>query len=284
MCIRDSFVRDQFVTADTNNPNDISNLVANKILRQYQDPRDTDQDGRKDWEEMLQGTNLNGTDTDETASSTKNGSFEPKTLTEKFAVEFFDSFIRARKNNTPLTPEEQQALVEHTARKFASENTNKLYTKGDIEIVASGGGALYTYANAVGALVAKNNPEKPLENEALLLKRAIDADDPALLSDLSIISGAYENVVADMLKLPVPEEVVAEHLKLLGAFTAIHDDVSGMELVFTDPMLSYIRVKRYQDDVDGLAGAIEGMRRALEEKKLVFDKSDAGSFFFSLHP
>lgn len=278
------FARDQFVTADDNNPNDISNLVANKILRQYQDPKDTDSDGRKDWEEMVQGTNPNGSDTIDTASSTKEKAFKPKTLTEKFSVEFFDAFIRARKNNNSLSPQEEQALVVQTARKFASENTNKLFTRSDIEITSDGGGALYTYANAVGTIVKDNNPNKPLENEAVILKRAVDADDPALLSDLSIISSAYKNIVADMLKLPVPDEVASKHLNLLNTFAAIADDVSGMEQVFTDPMLSYIKVKRYQDDVDGLAGAIEGMRKVLEEKKLVFDKNDAGSLFFSLHP
>ena len=280
------FVREQMVTADDNNPNDISNLVANRILRQYQDPKDTDGDGRKDWEEVVMGTNPKGSDAigTSTESTLSDTDFEPTTLTQKFAVGFFDAFIRARKNNTKLTPAEEQALVEQTARKFASENTNNLYTRGDIEIIGNGGSALYNYANAVGTLIAKNSPERPLENEAMILKRAVDADNPALLADLSIISNAYTRIVDDMLKVPVPEENVTEHLLLLNSFAAIRDDVKGMELVFSDPMLSLIRVKRYQDDVDGLAYSIEGVRKALEAQQLVFDKSDAGSFFFSLHP
>lgn len=277
------FVREQFVTADNNNPNDISNLVASRILRQYQDPKDTDGDGRKDWEEMLQGTNPEGSDIVGT-STEASANFEPKTLTERFSIEFFDAFIRARKDNNALTQPEEQALVEQTARKFASENVHKLYTKGDIEIVGDGGGVLYTYANTIGTLLEMNNPDTPLENEAVILKRAVDSDNPALLSDLAIISNAYKNIVTDMLKVPVPAEIATEHLMLLNAFAAIRDDVSGMEQVFTDPMLSYIRVKRYQGDVDGLAASIEGVRQTLEEKKLVFDKNDAGSFFFSLHP
>lgn len=280
------FVRDHMVTADSNNPNDISNLVANRILREYQDPKDTDGDGRKDWEETLTGTNPNGIDDigSTTASTTLNTGYGPTTMTQKFAVEFFDTFIRARKNNTPLSPAEQATLVEQTARKFANENTNKLYTKGDIDIVDNGGGALFTYANTVGSLVMTHNPKKHLENEAIIMKKAVDADKPELLADLTLISKAYTDIVTDLLLVPVPEENATEHVLLINSFAAVRDDVLGMQQVFTDPMFAYIRVKRYQDDVNGLANSIEAVRAVLEEKDLIFDKYDAGSFFFSLHP
>lgn len=281
------FVREQLAVAGTEKPNDISNLLANKILRQYQDTKDTDGDGLKDWEEQLRGTNPALADAAllGTSTSPDTKTFEAKTLTQKFSVEFFDAFMRAHTAGKKLTPEEQQKLVDISARKFAAENKTTLYTRADITILeASSDEAVRTYANAVGSVVAKYSPDKPLENEAVILKKAVEADKPEMLADLAIIRDSYAGIVDDMLKVPVPAELATEHVNLINAFAAIRDDVTGMHSVFEDPMLSYIRLKRYPDDADGMVYAIEGIRAILEKKGMVFDSGDMGGFFYALRP
>jgi hypothetical protein len=280
------FVREQLAVAGTETPNDISKLLANKILREYQDVKDTDGDGLKDWEEQLRGSSPALAEASlGTSTPGEKRTFEANTLTEKFSVDFFDAFMRAHTAGAKLTDEDQQKLVETSARRFASENKTTLYTRADISIVEnSTDEAIRTYANAIGSVVAKNSPDTPLENEAVILKKAVEADKPEMLEDLATIRDSYVRIVDGMLKIPVPTELATEHLNLVNAFAAIRDDVAGMHSVFEDPMLSYIRLKRYPDDADGMVYAIEGIRAILEKKELIFDSSDMGSFFYALRP
>jgi hypothetical protein len=57
-----------------------------------------------------------------------------------------------------------------------------------------------------------------------------------------------------------------------------------MQLVFEDPVISFVRVKRYQDDANSLYYAIDNLRKKFEEQSLVYEKTEGGAFFFSLRP
>lgn len=105
-----------------------------------------------------------------------------------------------------------------------------------------------------------------------------------MLADLVVIQDGYDAMIARLLLVKVPEPLIDEHLLLLNSMQAIRDDVDGFMKAFDDPLIAFLRTKRYESDITGLSTAVEGIRTSLEKEHIVYGNIEAGSFFFSLRP
>lgn len=169
---------------------------------------------------------------------------------------------------------------------FTSLNTAKVYLRNDIKIIdVQDSDSIRAYGNAAGQVIVEggNNPKKVLP-ELIILGQALQADDPKLLADLSVIQSGYTEMIARMLAVEVPEPLINQHLLLINSLQAVKDDVEGFKKAFDDPLVAYLRTKRYKADVEGLATALDGVRVVLEKEHIVYEKTDAGGFFFTLRP
>jgi len=280
-----SFLRTPDVTAGTD-IEDPRNFVAALPLREYQEPTDTDGDGLRDWLEELTGTNPNLNDAARIASSTASSApFVLDTETKKFALSFFEEMM-AQHGGNGLSPEETQAVLAKSMKEFGALNQDRLYLRSDISILDdSSKGAVEAYGNKAGEVIVRggSNPEK-IEPELVLLGRALNTDDASHLADISKIRAGYETMQKNLLALEVPLPLLEEHLLLINSLTAVLDNVTAFEQAFKDPLVAYLRLKRYEQDVQGLITAVEGIRRELERNDVVYDRYEAGDFFFSLRP
>jgi hypothetical protein len=274
------------VTA-SNDLEDPRAFVAALPLREYQETKDSDGDGLRDWFEELAGSNPTVSDVGATSSlaSPSTTPFVADTETEKFAVSFFEEVLRAHGGKN-LSDSEKQAILDGSVSKFKSLNVDTLFTRADIVITESyDEGTIRAYGNAVGLpILTHGNKAANVKSELVLLGTALSEDDPSYLKDLSIIREGYERIIDDVRTVSVPEPLIDEHLLLLNALTAIRDDVVGFEKTFEDPLVSYVRFKRYLSDAEALGRAVEGIRKELEGVRAVYQNDEPGSFFFSIRP
>ncbi len=210
----------------------------------------TDQngDGVPDWQEaLLVSGSL------EIASTTTNFK-EPETLTEKFALDFFQDMVRAENYGAfGDTPEE---LVLEASNELAAHAVDVLFEPSDI--LTSPDNSLQSLSS-YGELVARITTlyvDPSGENEAVVLERALRDQDPSVLVALDIKIEVYKNILRDTKALTVPTDLQKEHLDLLNSYQAVLSDIQAMRTAFTDPMLTLLRMKRYQGDAEGLNTAL----------------------------
>jgi hypothetical protein len=212
---------------------------------------DANDDGVPDWQESLLVTSALD------IASTTTDFKEPDTLTEKFALEFFQDMVRAENYGAfGDTPEE---LVLEASNALAAQAVDVLFVASDILLSSDNSSdALTVYGEAV-AQVTVRYPDASQENEAVVLERALRSQNAAELVALDIKIEVYENILRDTKALVVPSKLQKEHLDLLNSYQAVLTDIQAMRTAFTDPMLTLLRMKRYQEDTLGMATSFKNL-------------------------
>jgi hypothetical protein len=167
----------------------------------------------------------------------------------------------------------KEQLVSSAIVSLEHESRDTLYTLKDIiPDQASDLSTIREYGNALAVIVERHSIDNI--NEAVILKRALDANDPEMLEALGPIRQAYENMIRDTLALPVPLPLVRQHLDLLNTYQAIQSDIHAMEQAFNDPLLTLLRVKRYEGDALGLVYAFANLYDALKKAGVVYTQDE----------
>lgn len=235
---------------------------------------DTNNDGVPDWQESLLVTGAL-----DMASTT--GDFkEPETLTEKFALSFFQDMVRAENYGAfGDTPEE---LVLEASNTLAAQAVDVLFTTQDI-IVSSDNSpeALSAYGEAV-ARITTLYPDPSEENAAVILARALRNQSPAELTALDTKIAAFTNILRDTKELTVPTSLQREHLNVLNSYQAVLTDIQAMRNAFTDPMLSLLRMKRYEDDNIGMAISLQNLYQKLVSNGATWDEKSVVTPFLAI--
>jgi hypothetical protein len=215
--------------------------------RTYIPIQDDNNDGIPNWQDELTGPEFIEIPT---ASSTY---VEPTTVTGKFAVSFFEKFLRTKVYGVFGGTKEE--LVANASQELAEKSKDILFTSDDLTVFSSNNTqALLTYSNHVANIILAH-PTKS-ESEALILQDALKYDKPEKLEELKPIAQAYTDMVKAMLETPVPSSYVDEHLNLTNAMNAVREDIIGMQKVNEDALYTLVRMKRYEDDVLGLSNTL----------------------------
>jgi hypothetical protein len=246
---------------------------------------DTDNDGLKDWEESLIGTNPSNSDTD--GDKTTDGDEisqgrDPKktgpndktntqntqqytaglsdiTLTEQVSKDFFSRYIAVKQQNKDLTQEEAALIAQSVIQNVSVPVTMKLYTITDIKITNDTSTlSKNTYRDALVAALSKNSP-KGIESELVLFTRALQTQKESDLLNMDLIIAGYKNIIKDTLQVSVPKNAIADHLIYLNALSAIYDDITYMRFILSDPIKAYSGFYNYQKDVLKLKISIENL-------------------------
>lgn len=229
-------------------------VVAATIERSHINIRDTDNNGIPDWRDALKTTQpivLNE------ATSTYE---KPKTVTGRFALDFLKDMFRSKMYGSfGASPEE---LVADATTQLAEAAEDILFTEKDITTIeAQSEETLKAYGNHVAEIALSSVGGE--ENEVLILQDALRYNEPDRLQGLDPIAGSYAEIVERMLQTPVPARYVKEHLDLLNTYNALLEDVLAMQKVYDDALYTFVRMKRYQDDVLGMRNAIAQLYDAL---------------------
>ena len=261
-------------------------VVARGDVRTVQPALDTDEDGFPDWEEELRGTDPHTYTTSEemypVAATSSESYTPPTTITGRFSEQFLENMIRTGAGE-PMTAEQKAGLVDQSVNTLAAETADRLYTRGDITIVADRDTtALHTYGNALGDVFLTSSATH--EPELTILGKAVQANDPAMLDGLKPIEAAYTGMLRAVLLVETPSGVATQQVGLVNALSLIHADIAAMQEVFTDPLGSLMRIRRYEEDARALAVALDAIRTALEKNGIAYTSEEPGLLLFSLRP
>jgi hypothetical protein len=241
------------------------------------DVADTDTNGIEDWQDQfVKAAQIKIT------PATEQDYKQPDTLTGQVGISFLESIITAR-GSGPVgrTQEEIIADTVEDVSRFASD---KIIDFKDIIISQdTSPEAIRAYGNAHADAILSNNISG-LDLELYILRDILNDVRPDGMEDLEKIKTIYKGTRDDVMKIPVPNLFVKEHLDLINVYNALYNDLEAMTKALNDPMLTLVRLKRYEEDAIGLALAFRNMYLAVEPYASAFKEDDSAIFFVDFSP
>jgi hypothetical protein len=241
-------------------------IVTQPSLREYIPPVDSNGDGVPDWQELIDRTEPL------TVPQRVTNFREPDTLTEQFALDFFQSYVRNSSfGDFGQSPDE---LIANASDELVAQAQDTLRTTADITAIASTPGTLRGHANRVAAALNAARLPEGTRNELEIVQDAVARSDANQLRELDPILQNYSLVITEMELMAVPDVLVKEHLDLLNTFVGMRNDIAAFRYLFSDPMYALLRLRRYPDDLQGMATAYQNFFEAAREQGAVFEPND----------
>jgi hypothetical protein len=282
-----------------------SENIQNKIL-----DVDSDNDGLKDWEETLWGTDPHKADTDgdgtsdgkeveagrnptkkgpndtltsqaiadKTATATKD---KELTATDKLARELFTEYYNLKQSGKEITPEIQNQILQTSLQTQLSQSLTAptTYALAQVHITTdTSPNALRVYGNTMGTIILKDAPALS-ESELSTLQRAVENNDEKELAKLDIIVGSYQKMLNDMLAVNVPQEVATLHLNVVNNLSAVVYGVKGMRNAFKDPVSTLMALKSYEDAAVTTEDTFAAISLFFKSKNVVYSTNEPGYRF-----
>lgn len=266
------FVRNQNSTAE-------GAVVVQASPRTYIETKDANKDGVEDWKSNLKNSVFETitAPTSSSSSSTLSAYLPPTTFTGKFSEAFLSDYLSGKMQGKDFSNPTE--MVQNAVTAIDKNTQSKQHTRSELHIVETTPETLMAYGNKIAYTIQSDSIQN--ENEAVILQRALKANDPKILEDLAPIAGVYEHMIADSLDAMVPKDVVDEHIALLNAYEAILYDIRAMQVAFSDPLLSLARVRNYQKDAQSFYDALKAIVTVLSDKGIQYKyDSTTGSFFY----
>jgi hypothetical protein len=206
----------------------------------------------------------------------------PTTLTGQLGVSLMEGLIVSAAA-APVTRPREQVIADTVERLGKVATADTIFDVKDILISDDmSDQAIRSYGNALAdVLLTQSVPE--LENELLLLRDYLESTDGKDPSKLITLANVYKNYRDKTLNVPVPKYFVKEHLDLINVYHALYMNIDSMTKVSTDPMLPFVRLKRYEDDVNGLALALTNVYNTLTPYARVFEMNDPAIMFVNFY-
>jgi hypothetical protein len=169
-------------------------------------------------------------------------------------------------------------IVDRTTDKISNLAKDTLYTRESITTVPTEPVAIRRYANMMGQSIITNNVTGS-EGELEIVYAALQTNRPEDLKKLEALALMYEKLRNDALAAPVPERFAEDHLNLINAYHAMYRNISDFGLIFDDPLVALLRIKRYQDDATALALILNAMYRNAAPFQSLFTEDDPALVF-----
>ena len=264
--------------------------------------KDADNDGLKDWEEELWGTDPKQPDTDEDkttdgeeirlgrdplkpapddllaaeeiATKTTFNEKDP-TATDNASRRFFAQYLARKRSGAPFTADEERKMFEEFFSTPPLLLPVATYKVSDLEIVKDADKEAYrAYGNAVGEVIKRHETDGP--NEADILESASEHEDPEELAAIAGRVTRYEAIIAELKIISVPEDAAPIHADLLTAFEAVRLSTYGMQYLLTDPIKALGSIGYYPHAVALLVESFNRLAAHLEKKGVSFEKDEPG--------
>lgn len=202
----------------------------------------------------------------------------PTTVTDQVGIQVFESLLKNKANLQFNQTNEE--IVDKTTSKISALAKDTLYTERDFTTVTTDPVAIRRYANMMGQSLITNNVTGS-EGELQIVYTALQTNDRTTLEKLKPLAAMYEQLRDDALATPVPERFAKDHLNLINAYHAMYRNISEFQLIFDDPMVALLRIKRYQDDATALSLTLSEMYRNAAPFASLFTEDDPAYVFIA---
>lgn len=264
--------------------------IANQVLL-----NDSDNDGLPDWEETLRKTDPRRADSDNDGIPDGKEQFEDLSIdarvekvvgeldnknlstTERFGRELLMQFIELKREGKPFDAATTEKFVEKLTSEIDTSAAAPLYSAQDFHISENSSvDTLKEYANRMGRIIIRNSPAG-LENEIVVATRALENNDPTELEKIKPLVASFENSLQEGLSVSVPKSIVEIHANLLNSFSYMKTTLGGLNRIFDDPLVAFVRITQHQQSIQAFRLALTNMRSFFKTNKILFDAADEGS-------
>jgi len=217
------------------------------------DPRkaDTDGDGTNDNEEILANRNplVAGPDDQQTETLVKNTKSVANaesdnsnlTQTDLVARELFTGYLLLKQNNQ-LGAEQQNELIQNIVQNtLNAPKTDVRYTVADLNLAPDN--SLETVIDFVYQHIVITSLGLELEDEAIIIKDALETDDKNKLAELDVNIGVYKEIATQLLTIAVPSDLAIMHLNIINAIENLIENTIQMKTIFEDPILGLVSLQ-----------------------------------------
>lgn len=281
---------------------------AEALLKSYAS-KDSDADGLPDWQESLYGTDPAnpesfqagikdgdavaqglikpklagaGTPTDTSGAGRIEGSVEDNTVTAQFARQFFTSYFNKYGNFTALTDEQLSAFTQEEVQKLIdTTNTKDTYTISQIAVSGTGNTAIRSYLSRTDTSLNTFSFAKE-KDELLYMEDAILRNDTSALAKVQGVGKVYTNMSKALVKIQVPTEVGASHLRIVNALATLGSVTTDMGTSDTDPVRSLMGLMRYQSATDEVTMSLKQLYGVLSTSGTMPTEGERGFEFYSV--
>lgn len=238
---------------------------------------DSNDDGIEDWREEF--LSANPVVIDPTNASTYT---PPDSVTGQVALNFFQDTLQTR-GYGPFAPTQEEIIAETIAAIEPAAKDQIIDTNSAI-IIETTDTTIYTYANAIMQVVIDNN-QPDLPSDLVMLETLLaDPGNQTLQSQLASKGEAYHRMRDMTLNVPVPDRFLKEHLDLANSYNAVARNIDAMAESMQDPIVSLMRVKRFEDDATGLWLSFQNLFLALEPHAGLFTADDPAVLLVAFSP
>lgn len=237
----------------------VPTLITNERAADLAD-RDTDGDGRPDWEEVLWGTDPHNPDTDgdgvkdgdeehtrnkplalaiEADASTKLSKL-PETMTDTVAQELLGTYMEAFAGGEQLSQKSGQAIVDKT---LATSNVSvelPTFDSSTLQTLSATENVRSYYVEQVRTILSRVGEEAPGEFYALSILLSSEGEEGG--TALAETAALYRGAVEDLSALPVPDDALSSHATLCEAVLQYAHVLDMIAQAHKDPLHSALYV------------------------------------------
>lgn len=233
--------------------------------------KDGDGDGVKDWEEALWGTDPHKSDSNGTGVSDSEfiakkresitGSVVAQrkatgTITDTFSQQLFTS-ITSLSQSGGYSKDTVDSLAQSTASNLTTPKDVTRYTTNDIKTVVDSPQATVNYKSALKK-TGTGLDISSLGNEVNLLAQSINKPKNSELEQkLILISTTYALLGERTARVTVPISILDSHLELVNAYYGLSVAITGLSLLYNDPVQSVQALALYKSETSKLFEATE---------------------------
>ncbi len=282
---------------------DEPDITVTGTEKTYTEELDTDGDGLKNWEEMLWGFDPNNPDTDGDGISdatekqeaqntaltrqqefaklidpTDDPNWESLSYTEQVSGLLLSNYLALKQSGQPLSKDDALAIVQSIPAYDPPEQTApRVYSLSDVRASAqSDEKALREYGNDVGALLSVPEGDE-VKNELIVLVSFMQTgDETTFLRDLKEVIAQYDYVLAGLLQISVPKNIVSAHLGIINALSLVRSTVNDFHSFTEDPLLALSVFTTYNESTTRRGEAFRALRTVFENADITFSKTEPG--------
>ncbi len=289
---------------------DIKSINENKVAFNTLTEKDSDNDGLKNWEEKMWGTDPNNSDSDgdgtpdgeevlagrnptipgpndKIDAENKNSADNSKYIdpaTKNFSDQFFLN-IAYLKQSGELNDKTISNLSDSLVKKLAKDNNKLTYKISDIKITSSEDAkSIRLYGNELGKIAQKylqnKNSSSKIGKELTIIQDALtNNNNKDKIKELEPIISEYRQAGKDMLNIKVPIKARLYHLSIMNSLNKISNSLSAVSNIFDDPLRGLSGISKYRDETIEINDVINRLKDYFEKNKIQFKKDDPGYIF-----
>lgn len=275
--------------------------------------KDSDNDGLKDWEEVLWKTDPNNPDTD--GDGTPDGeevalnrspivagpdddlaNLEARPLSEEGFETGFDSLtadlskqflanyliLKQTALDGVITEEMTDSLVNSFISGIQSQQPKDKYQYSDLKISENNSKqAIRNYGNKLGAVIKKYSAA-PAETEFEIFNRAAETGNEQELQKLDEYIDAFGGIIKDALDLEIPKEAEQTVLVFINSVNGMLEIDKRLQNFFSDPLGAMTALEQYPNAASTFFSALVGLDNYFIGNAIIFNEEEGGYFIKQL--